>query len=63
MGQGLCTGVGTVGVVGTELTLLLESEGEGRMVGSAGLKVILSFDRYSSWRTSGRRRRVVRRRD
>jgi len=65
MGRGLCAGVGTVGMVGTESTWLMESEGEGTMVGSASSKEILpsSFDGYSSWRTSGRRRRVVRRRD
>jgi len=64
-GRGLCAGVGTAGTVGTESTWLRESEEEGTMVGSASLKVTLpsSFDRYSSQRTLGRRRRVVRRRD
>jgi len=50
MGRGLCAGEGIAGAVGTESGWLVESEGEGTMVGSACSKVILpsSFDRYSS---------------
>jgi len=65
MGRGLCAGVGIRDGAGTVSTWLRESEGEGTMVGSASSKKTHPslFDKYSSLRTSGRRRRVVRRRN
>jgi len=64
-GRGLCTGEGIGDGAGTASIWLRESEGEGTMVGSACSKWIRPSvsDRYSSLRTSGMRRRVVRRRD
>jgi len=64
-GWRLCAGEGIGDGAGTASTWLRESEGEGTMVGSACSKTIRPswFDRYSSLRTLGMRRRVVRRRD
>ena len=64
-GRGLCARVGTIGMggMGTMSTSLLELVGGGRASGLSRVKVVLSFDRYSPLRTSGRRVRVVQRKD
>jgi len=53
-GRGLCGGVGTGDGTGMVSAWLMELEGDGTMVGSAGSKVIRpsSFDRSSSRRMS-----------